>query len=163
MPSQAPKRAATTGEPGKGHEFCYLHDPVRRQERSKNASTAARARYGRVKRELQLLKDVLKELIEEATSNSLSHDFVRLSLPVITSLAQAFVRATLVQISMVTENLDDINVPNTKSLKREVMKRIEALEQAQRERDESLEEIKRLMQESGLALPAEVVASLEVS
>ncbi len=53
------------------NDYCYQHDPRRREERSRNASRAARSKQGFARRDVVGVKTQLQELADKVLAGSL--------------------------------------------------------------------------------------------
>ena len=134
---------------GPSQEYCYAHDPSRAEERTRNARLAAQAKHSRIGRELQGIRELLEELLWLIAQGRLNSR-ARTDVQALVQLAQCYLRATELQAQLVERPIDvDLNAS---SLRAAFLKRIEALEHQQREREEQLAELSRLAAEYGIPL-----------
>ncbi len=124
--------AVVTGE----QDYCYAHDPARAEERSRNASRAAAAKHGPIGKELREVRDLILELLGLTLQDGALCSRTRCHLQGIVQLLQCYLRAAELEMRATEEPLkSDLDL---KSLKAQVLDRIETLEERERERRELL-------------------------
>ena len=129
-----------------GERFCYNHDPDRAEERRRSASRAATAKRSSVGRELGEVRGLIRELLGVLLADELPYK-VRKELQNIVQLLQCYTRAAELEMRVEEEPLKgDLDV---QGLKAQVLGRIEALEERERERRKLLAELAPLMESSG--------------
>jgi hypothetical protein len=114
-----------------GSEWCWNHDPARAEERRRNASHAATAKHSSVGKDLREVRELILKLLELTITDR--HPFgVRKRLTEIVQLLQCYLRAAELKMRAAEEPLrTDLDV---KGLKAQVLRRIETLEERERER-----------------------------
>ena len=126
--------------------WCWNHDPVRAEERRRNASHAATAKHSSVARELRKVRELIWELLNVLLSDRLSAG-VRKRLTEVVQLLQCYLRAAELEMRAAEEPLrSDLDVAG---LKAQVLGRIEELEAREREREELLAELVSAMEGRG--------------
>ena len=129
-----------------GSEWCWNHDPARAEERRRNASHAASLEHSSVGKELREVRELIWELLGILLSDYLPAR-VRKELQSVVQLLQCFLRAAELEMRAAEVPLKgDLDV---KGLKAQVLARIEALEQGEREREELLAELVPAMEVRG--------------
>lgn len=133
-------------DPMPGSRYCWHHDPARAEERRRNASRAASAKHSSVARELRDLRDLIWEVLELTVSERLPAT-VRKRLAEVIQLLQCYLRAVELEMRAIEEPLrSDLDV---KGLRARVLRRIEVLEEQERERERLLAKLVPVMEAWG--------------
>jgi hypothetical protein len=129
-----------------GSEWCWNHDPSRAEERRRSASRAASAKHSRVGRELREVRGLIRDLLQVLLADELPTR-VKRELTNVIQLLQTYARLAELEMRVAEGPLKgDLDVGG---LKAQVLERIEALEERERERQELLAELAPLMESSG--------------
>jgi hypothetical protein len=127
--------------------LCYHHDPARAEERRRNASRAASAKHSSVAQELRDVRDLIWELLGLTIADRLSHR-ARKELQSVVQLLQCYLRAVELEMRAAEEPLSsDLDV---KGLRGEVLRRVEELEEREREKERLLAGVTTMAEEHGL-------------
>jgi hypothetical protein len=129
-----------------GFEWCWNHDPARAEERRRNASHAATSKHSSVAKELREIRVLILELLGVLLSDQLPLR-VKRELQNIVQLLQCYLRAAELEMRAAEEPLkSDLDV---KGLRSQVLRRIEVLEEQERERQDLLSELIPAMESRG--------------
>ncbi len=129
-----------------GEQWCYHHDPALAERRRRNASRAATAKHSSVAKELREVRELILELLGVLLSDNLPLR-VRRELQSVVQLLQCYLRAAELEMRAAEEPLkSDLDV---KGLKAEVLRRIEELEEKEREKEELVDELSSAMRARG--------------
>lgn len=129
-----------------GERFCYNHDPDHAEERRRSASRAATAKHSSVSRELGEVRGLIRDLLGVLLADELPYK-VKRELQNIVQLLQTYARLAELGMRAAEEPLEgDLDVGG---LKAQVLGRIEALEEREREREELVAELVPLVEASG--------------
>jgi hypothetical protein len=132
---------------GPGERLCYHHDPVRAEERSRNASRAASAKHSTVAQELRDLRDLIWELLQVLLSDRLPPR-VKKELQNVVQLLQCYLRAVELGMRAAEDPLSsDLDV---KDLRAQVLGRLDELEEREREKERLLAGVTAVAEEHGL-------------
>ncbi len=96
--------SARTGNDLAGSEWCWNHDPARAEERSRNASHAAKSKHSSVAKELREVRELIWELLGVLLSDNLPLS-VRKRLTEIVQLLQCYLRAAELEMRAAEEPL----------------------------------------------------------
>ena len=119
-------------------EWCWNHDPARAGERRRNASRAATMKHSSVGKELREVRELILELLGVLLSDRFPPS-VKRELQNIVQLLQCYLRAAELEMRAADEPLKaDLDVAG---LKAQDLKRIEVLEEKEREREEILSQL----------------------
>ena len=141
------KGSACTANSIPGQQWCYHHHPAYAEERKQSASHAATSKYSSVAKELRELRELIWELLDVLLSDNLPLR-VRRELQNVVQLLQCYLRAAELEMRAAAEPLKgDLDVA---SLKAQVLERIEALEEQERERQKLLTDVLTMAEEHGL-------------
>lgn len=145
------------GIPAKDDTLCTMHDPTRKEARSRTASIAARSRHTRLGKELQAIKKLSNELIEKTVSNDLT--FSAKYLTQVIHLLQLYMRACELQIRLGEETLGITkSTREVDNIREKLIERVDAIEGEEHERQNELEEIQRVAEQFGVPLDLEGLA-----
>ncbi len=126
--------------------FCYHHDPARAEERRRNASRAASAKHSSVGKELREVRGLIWELLGLTVADRLPIR-ARKELQNVVQLLQCYLRAVELEMRAIEEPLrSDLDV---KGLRAQVLRRIEVLEEQERERERLLAKLVPAMEAWG--------------
>ncbi len=129
-----------------GKRYCYHHDPAHKEERRRSASRAAAAKHSSVGRELREVRGLIRDLLQILLADELPYK-VRKEMQSVVQLLQCYLRAAELEMRAAEEPLKgDLDVGG---LKAQVLGRIEALEEQERERRELLADLVPLLESRG--------------
>jgi len=129
-----------------GERWCYHHHPDYAEERRRSASRAATVKHSSVGRKLREVRELVRDLLGVLLADELPAR-VRKELTNVVQLLQTYARLAELETRAGEEPLKgDLDV---KGLKAQVLGRIEALEERERERRELLDELAPMMEGRG--------------